>query len=120
MRLSYINLGGVDYPACFSLSATEDIVEHFGSLDGMTAALESGNMMEQMRAVDTVLTVLLEAGQRYCEAMGKDHPAPLTCRPADIIDVTDPSAIQAIFSVIGQDSKREVEAVPPKKARPKR
>ena len=113
MKVSYIELLGEKHPLCFSLSATEEIVEEFGGTEQMTDAITSGDTVSQLRAVDKVLDILLRAGRRYCEAAGIEMPAKaLRCRPADVMDVTDPSAVQAIFSTISADSARTITATP--------
>lgn len=111
MKLSYIELKkGERHPLCFSLSATEAIVDEFGSLEKMTDALTGGDTLTQIKAIDKTLAILLDAGQKYCAEMGIETPPALKCRPADLIDVTDPTAITAIFDTINNDTKREVEA----------
>lgn len=120
MRLKYIELAGEKHPMCFSLSAVEQICDEFGSMDGMTNSLASDDVLAKLKATDRVLDIMLSAGRKYCEVMKIDLPAPLPCRPADLIDVTDPSAIQAIFETIKNDNEREVEAKDPKKEEPAR
>lgn len=112
MRLHYLEIKpGERHPMCFSLSATEAIIDRFGSLDAMRRAMEdSEDAAARLRAIDDVLTALLDAGRRYCAEMGVDMPPPIRCRPADLIDVSDPSAIRAIFETIQGDSARTIEA----------
>lgn len=113
MRVTYIELLGKRHPLCFSLSATEEIVEEFGGTEQMTDAITSGDTVSQLRAVDKVLDILLRAGRRYCAEAGLEMPeTPLRCRPADVLDVSDPAAVQAIFSTIARDSARTVQAAP--------
>ena len=109
MKVSYIELAGEKHPMCFSLSATEDIIETFGSVDAMSDAVTGGDLLTQLRAVDKTLEILLRAGRAYCTAMGEQLPAPLRCRPADLIDVTSGEAVRAIFETMRHDSAREVE-----------
>lgn len=118
MRISYIELkAGEKHPMCFSLSAVEALTDEFGDLENMRKAIaENGNMAEQIKATNKVLEVLLDAGRKYCKEMGIDLPPAIKCRPADLIDITDPSAVQAIFSTISTNSEREVEAKSKKQA----
>lgn len=111
MRVSYIELCGEKHPLCFSLSATEDIIEEFGSVEAMGDIITGNDMLPRIRAVDTVLTILLRAGRAYCSAMGMEMPAPLRCRPADVIDITSGDAVSAIFDTMKKDGERSVEAV---------
>lgn len=106
MRLQYLKIGGEKHPACFSLSAIEEIEDEFGSLDKMVKELNAG----KVKAVGKVLDIMLRAGRAYCTGMGIVCPPPLKCKPADLIDVTDASIITDIFSVINNDTERTVEA----------
>ena len=106
MKLSYIQLGdGEKRPVCFSLSAIEDIQDAFGDLDGMRDGIKSGSV----KAINTVLEIIIRAGAAYCKGMGIDCPPPLKCRPADLIDATDSSIVSQIFDAMVNDAEREVE-----------
>lgn len=120
MRVTTIELAGHEHPLCFSLSATEALIEEYGSLEAMSEALDGADTAAQIRAVDTVLSILLDAGRRYYETMGYELPPALTGRPGDVIDVTDPSAIATIFKAIRTDTERKVEAAPSKNGKPRR
>lgn len=108
MKVTYIELLGKQHPLCFSLAASEKLDEAFGDLDRMQAELFSGNVKRVVKAADTILQVLLNAGRIYMSACGEPLPDPLPCRPADVIDVADQSAINAIWASIRDDSKQEV------------
>lgn len=105
MKLSYVQLGGEKHPVCFSLSAIEAIEDKFGSLDAMRDGLSEGSV----KAINSVLEIMLNAGRAYCTGMGMDVPPKLKCRPADLIDVTDSDVVKDIFAVISGDSERTVE-----------
>lgn len=120
MRVTTIELAGHEHPLCFSLSATEALIEEYGSLDQMVETLDGSDTVAQIRAVDTVLSILLDAGRRYYETMGFDLPPALNGRPGDVIDITDPSAVQAIFATMKKDAERKVEAAPSKNGKPRR
>jgi hypothetical protein len=107
MKISYINLLGKDYPLCFSLSATEKLTEEFGSMEQMQSAIKDSSV----KSICTILDVLLEAGQKYCKVAGIDCPPPLPCRAGDVIDLSDPEAVTAIFHAISAGNERTVEAV---------
>lgn len=109
MRVSYIELLGEKHPMCFSLSASEELSSEFGGLEKMQNALESKDIAQVASAVDKVLVCLLKAGRIYVGATGGELPAELTCRPADLIDVTDGEAVKAIFTAISADTTRTVE-----------
>ena len=117
MKLRYIELLGNKYPLCFSLSATEELCDIFGDLDGMSKALTDKNTGKQIKAINAVLEILIRAGQNYCKVAGIDTPPPLDCKPGDVMDISDPEAIKAIFEAISGDNEREVEATP-KNAKP--
>ena len=110
MRVSYIELLGEQHPMCFSLAASEELSEKFGSLEKMQKEMGSKDISKIAKAFDTILTVLLKAGRIYVSAAGGELPKELPCRPADLIDVTDGEAVKAIFTAISADTSREVEA----------
>lgn len=106
MDVNYIELGGEKRPICFSLSAIEDIQKEFGGLENMGSGLSSNNIS----AVDKVLGILFDAGRRYCEGVGIDCPAPLKCRPADLMDAQEAAQIvHKIYEAMQKDSSRDVE-----------
>lgn len=110
MKVSYIELLGNKYPLCFSLSAIEEIGETLGDMENLSEMLGSGSVTQQAKSIDKMLTALMNAGRRYCMAVGEVVPDPLPCAVADIIDLTDPSVITSIFSAISAGKEREVEA----------
>lgn len=111
MKISYIELLGKQYPLCFSLSAAEKLSEQFGDLNKLQETLASGDTGEVAKAADVLLSVLMEAGRVYCTIAGIEQPEPLPCRPSDLIDVSDPTALTSIFLAISAGNEREVEAV---------
>lgn len=111
MRVSYIELLGAKHPMCFSLTAAAEMDEAFGGLDALSERLQSGNLAQQSRAINTALEILLKAGRVYAAASGMKVPEALPCAPADLIDVTDGMAAQSILTTISGDVEREVETV---------
>ena len=109
MKVSYIELLGEQHPMCFSLAASEELSAKFGGLEKMENALASKDIAQVAHAVGEVLDCLLKAGRIYVSAAGGELPAELPCRPADLIDVTDGSAVKAIFTAIATDTARMVE-----------
>lgn len=109
MKVSYIELLGQKHPLCMSLAAAEELTEEFGDLSKMADELDGKNLSKMARAVDRILTILLKAGRIYAGALGEKLPPELPCRPADLIDVRDQAAVQAIFSAMRADTERTVE-----------
>jgi len=109
MKVSYIELLGRKYPLCFSLAASQKISDEFGGMDKMQEALGSGDIGKMAHAVDVVLSTLMDAGQIYCRMANMECPEPLSCRPADVIDLSDPEAIKTIFAAMAVGSERDVE-----------
>ena len=109
MKITHLELAGRRYPMVFSLAATEAMEERFGSLEAMSEELHCDSVKRVAQAVDGVLTILMDAGRIYCEAVGMEVPPRLKCRPADLIDPTDPSTMAIIYSAMERDSRREVE-----------
>ena len=111
MRVSTIELLGKTYPLCFSLTAATEMEEAFGGLDKLSERMAGGSLAQRAGAINTALEILLKAGRVYAAASGMEVPETLPCAPADLIDVTDGMAVQAIFTTISGDVEREVETV---------
>lgn len=109
MKVSYIELLGQKHPLCLSLAAVEALTEEFGDLSKMADELDERNLSKMASAVDRILTILLKSGRTYAGALGEELPPELPCRPADLIDVRDQAAVQAIFSAMRTDAERTVE-----------
>lgn len=110
MKRTYIELMGEKHPLCFSLSATEELVEEFGDLEVMKEQLFKGSMGQKLHAAVTVLDILLRAGRRYAETVGEPLPPPIKGSVADLIDGTDAEAVTKIFAAITGDAEQTVEA----------
>ena len=113
MRVSTIELLGQKHPLCFSLTAASEMEEAFGGLEQMSERMTGGSLAQRAGAINTALEILLKAGRIYASASGMEVPQALPCAPADLIDVTDGAAVQAIFSTMERDAEREVEAASP-------
>lgn len=109
MKISYIELLGKRHPMCFSLTAAAEMDEAFGGLEGLAERLRSGGLTERAAAINKALEILMRAGRTYASVSGTELPDPIPCAPADLIDVTDGAAVQAIFSTISSNTEREVE-----------
>lgn len=113
MKITYIELAGKQHPLCFSLAVSEKLDEAFGGLENMQEELDSRNIARISKAIDVVLSALLDAGRIYLTACGEEDKLPprLACRPADLLDVRDNSVIKTVMAAIQGDSAREVEVV---------
>lgn len=109
MKIGYLELMGQKHPMCFSYSAAAELEEAFGSLEGVEAQVFDDKLTVCVPATNTLLEVLMKAGRIYAKAMGEELPAPLPCRPVDLIPANDKKAISAVFATISGDAKREVE-----------
>lgn len=109
MKLVYITLRGEQHPLCYNLTAVEEICEEFGSLDGMTEAINSGEQGVQVLALGKVLRCLLDGGRAYCKEMEMDLPRPVR-NPSALIDITSPETVKAIFASVNAGKEAEVEA----------
>ena len=109
MKISYFEALGVKYPLCFSMAASGKLSDAFGGLDKMQEKLGSGDVAAMAKAIDTILNILMEAGRVYCKMAKIECPEPLGCNPSDIIDVSDPAALNAILAAMAAGNEREVE-----------
>ena len=110
MKVSYVEFLGQKHPLCFSLAASEKILEAFKSLENMSDAITGDDLANKVHAIDRVLQILMKAGRIYASACGEDLPPELPCRPAALIDVRDPKPPQAIVAVTRSASGRTVGA----------
>ena len=85
MKVSYVEFLGQKHPLCFSLAASEAILEEFQSLEAMSDAITGEDVAIKVHAIDRVLQILMKAGRIYASACGEDLPPELPCRPADLI-----------------------------------
>ena len=119
MKISTIKLGNETYPLVMNMKAIEEIIERFGGMDEMSAAMDSDSMLEQLRAIDDLLVILINAGIRYCKAIGKEAPSELDFDPADVLDLSDPGIITALKGAMIKSQEQTIEAKPPKGGRSK-
>jgi hypothetical protein len=111
MKVTYIKLLGEEHPLCFSLSAVEEISNTFGSMEEMQEIiLNDGMTGEKMRAIASLLDILIKAGRRYFKLMDLELPKEIKGSVADLIDIRDPDALNKVFEAIAGDTEREVEA----------
>ena len=98
MRMSYVEFLGRKYPLCFSMAASQELVETFASLDNMAVALHETILLEMAAAVHTILTLPMKAGRSYAQPVGEDASPTLPCMPVVLIYLTDTPAIHHIFN----------------------
>lgn len=111
MRVTYITLLGQQHPLCFSLAAYEEVLTTFGSMESLYATLTSGNLVEIIHGLDKLLPILMRAGRLYASAIGEQIPPELKCRPSDVLDAADPTALGCALSAIKAGTTRTVETV---------
>lgn len=111
MRTQYLDLAGRKYPIRLTLTAAKELTERFGGIDKIGDAL-GGDVSRNVDSVNDLLTTLLRAGRVYAAACGEQLPPELECAPADLIDLSDISAvIGTVAAAMSDDASREVEAV---------
>ena len=110
MTVSYVEFLGQRHPLCFSLAASEKILEEFKSLENMSDAIAGYDLVKKGQAVDGGLKIGRKWGRIYLSGGGEDWPPEVPGRPAEGIDVRDPKARQAIFDGIRSDTERTGEA----------
>lgn len=122
MRTGEIEIGGVQYPLCFSLRVAQCCAERYGAMDAVAGAIagaaESGDTMGVLTECLWLLGEMLAAGRRYSALTGVETPEP----PAgdalfDLWGLDDISMLRGkVFGTLAAGSRREVEAAPPKNA----
>ncbi len=109
MKIKSIELLGAQHPLCFSMTASQNLTERFGSLGAMAEQLISDDIPTRVDAINDALTELMKAGRIYAKARGEELPPELPCRVADALPASFTSPVALILSVMQGDSKREVE-----------
>lgn len=106
MDVHYLKIDGVEYPACFSMGATEDIIKEFG---GMTEMSE-GMMANDVTTIGKMIQILVDAGYEYCDMKGIECTPKPRGRLIALMDIKETAAItEKIFGIIKTDSDRTVE-----------
>lgn len=109
MKIKTIELLGEQHPLCFSMTASQNLTERFGSIQAMGEQLMSDDRSIRVDAINDVLTELLRAGRIYAKAKGEELPREITCKPVDIMPPDTAEPVALIISVLAADAKREVE-----------
>lgn len=106
MDVHYLKINGVEYPACFSMAATEDIVKEFGGMEAMSSSL----IERDVTTVGTMLRILISAGIEFCELTGREHPQLPKGRLTAMLSVKETEEIvKQIFELMTADAERTVE-----------
>lgn len=106
MNIHYIKIAGIEFPACFSGAAVEDIVAAFGGMNAMTEKL----LAQDIGVVGKMLDILIGAGIEYCELMGQEHPKKPKCRLTALMSVGEMKDItDQLMKVMTEDADRSVE-----------
>ena len=109
MKVTYVEFLGQKHPLCFSLKAYEEVLDTFGSMDGLYAMLTSDNLTDIIQGLDKLLPILMRAGRLYASAVGAQLPPELNARPSDVLDARDPAALMTVIESIKNDTARTVE-----------
>lgn len=109
-NIKIVRIGGVDYPAIFSVSTLEVIESEFGSLDGLDAALGDNHMASLAALIRIIRSMLVDASE-YIHYMGLDIPTP-DVPPERILKIAiNPADVQtAMFGVLASDRDVVAEA----------
>ena len=106
MDVHYIKLAGTEYPACFSMAATEDIVAAFGGLTTMSDELAR----QDIGSVGKMLGILVNAGYEYCELAGISCPPRPKGRLTALLSIKETEAVvKQLFEIMSEDAGRTVE-----------
>ncbi len=119
MRTATLNIGGREWPVCFSARVVCDCEDRFGKVDGLFEALSADKVTDKFKTLAWLAAEMLDAGARLSRMDGKaaDVP-PDEDELLDVLGMDDVGAVQAaLLSAITGDAKRTVEAEAPKNAR---
>lgn len=113
-----MTIRGTEHPLCLSTRVVCDVGEKYGDLAGLYEAMNAESLGAKLDAVLWMLAQLLRAGARYAALCGEEAPRPYTQDElADLLGVDELGGLMtAILETVTADTKREVEAEPPKNA----
>ena len=119
MRVAEIEIDGKKYKTCFSARVMRACTERYGGVDGVENAISSNNVVGALDEAIWMLSVLMDAGARYCAMNGIDHNPALTMDELyDVVSTDDLAQLQAaVSSTIIAGKETTVEAEPPKNAK---
>ena len=115
MHLKMVNIGGKEYPACFSTRVMMDLEDKGGTIQSaLTAIAES----EKVSDLFHLLHQMLLAGYRYSERQGLPHSGELSFDELiDSVGIDDyKSVFSEVMSIVRVSSETTVEATAPKNA----
>lgn len=115
MIVKQIVVGGKSYPVCFSARVLLALEVRGGDADQELSRILTSRKLEDMF---WLLHQMVDAGRRWADLEGEDHPGPLSLDAlVDSMAVDElGSLFSAVTGTIAEDSKPTVEAVPGKNA----
>lgn len=118
MRVIKRDFLGRERTLCFSSRVYCNVMERYGSLQGMFETMASDNTAESIAANYWLFAQLSDAGARYTRRADGNDEKPLT--EEDLLDLCGPEEAamigKMIVDAISVGTARDQEAMPPKNA----
>lgn len=111
MRTGTIQIGGREYILCFSAWVVRECAERYGTIGQIDRALTEGTETEMMDECVWLLERMMQAGSKYAEKIGIEHPKPLSGE--DIYDLCGLDDLfgmkESLFRTIENGNGRKIE-----------
>lgn len=108
MKITKINIAGVEYPICFSTRVAIDCEEHAGNVELVLHKIEKENSIKE---TFWLISKMIDAGCKYENMNGNCVPDPISYD--DLIDKLGPDDYSvmfgAILDAIKDGTKREIK-----------
>lgn len=116
--MNEITIGGKRYPLAYSASVACDVDDKFGGTSALLERLQAEKLGDRLKTLAWLASRMAASACRRLRAEGADAPQPPA--EADLLDLLtlrDVAALQkAVLDTLIADTKRTVEAEPPKNA----
>ena len=114
--MKYLEIFDKKFPVSFPGAAWQRAADTFGvDITELGAKLDSEPTKQKIEDMNEIIKIAVESAQGALRFFGQDPGEDLPCEPKDVLDLSEMiAAVSVIFGVMKEDSKRTVEAVPPK------
>ncbi len=114
--MKHLEIHGREFPVSFTGAAWQALYNSFGvDVSELGARLDSEPTAQKIEDMNEIIKIAVASGRKSLELFGEDPGEDLPCEPKDVLELSEMlAAITQIFGVVTEDSKRTVEAIPPK------
>lgn len=104
MKQAYIELFEEKHPLCFSLAVYEELIDEYGSIEDVFAAIRDKDRKTALRAVNKVLRIMMKAGRIHTAYCDEPLPPQFPEQLYDALGIFHVAAVSAISNAITNDT----------------